>query len=123
MFSPLAVVLAFIRRYFMGPVHTRVNKPIYFLYRLISDPIHKQSKDYFLQEKLPHICINMTKQVRIFRPDPTQKILDLNPIFLIHTKNGITCDLTHVFCGSTRPDLQLDSNPNNYLKLFFLLIK
>ena len=35
--------------------------------------------------------------------NPIQKILNPNPICLTRSKNGLICDLTHVFCGPTDP--------------------
>ena len=49
--------------------------------------------------------VDMVKWVIIFWPDPTWKIPDPNSIIFTGSKNELTHDPTHVFCESTRLDL------------------
>ena len=57
--------------------------------------------------RVPYTRHGNTGQNFLTRPDLTRKIPDPNSIFLTRSKNGLTCDPTRFFCGSTR------SNSNN----------
>ena len=62
------------------------------------------------------LLIDMAKWVRIFWPSP-------NPLlFFTRIKIGLTHDPTCVFWGSTQPDPQSDSWPEQFFKTFFFLV-
>ena len=84
-------------------------------YPILQWPFHNEDVEKDHANGWHWLYLNMAKRVRIFWPD--LKNTWPKPFFFTRSKNGLTSDLTRVFCESTRLGSQPD--PNHFLKLVF----